>query len=240
MKGSAQSIRPQYVVFGVMIVIILLSWIVPVIRRGAIGEVEAHVSMDSEDAKRKDAPHLYSANRTAPVQAIFNGEVYRTAERIKAVKALAAVASLHVAQQTMKHHQPRTVEELVAGLSSSHLLPPGLEPSEEEPGALQGVTGTLYLRYRPAPLGVEIVSLGQVRMDGPAMLARIPSDDPETEEGAALYIATTLTDVRIPQSFASRSEIVASGWQLEPKRKSILTVEEKSKLLRWIEEQKHP
>ncbi len=239
MKGSSQTIRPQYVVFGVMIAVILLSWFVPVIRRAGVGEVEAHVSLDSEEAKHRTEPALYSANRTAPVQAIFNGEVYRTAERMKAAKALATIASLYLASETMSHRQPKTVEELVAGLVRSHLIPSGLTQADDLPGTLRGVTGTLYVRYRPAPLGVEIVSVGRVRMDGPAMLARVPSDDPETEEGAALYIATTLTDLSIPSGFASKSEIVALGWQLEPQRKSILSAEDKSKLLRWVEEN-HP
>ena len=46
--------------------------------------------------------------------------------------------------------------------------------------------GSLFVRYRPAPLAIEVVALGREQRDGPAILVRVP-DDNSKEGGASLF-----------------------------------------------------
>jgi hypothetical protein len=69
------------------------------------------------------------------------------------------------------------------------------------------------MRYQPEPLEIEIVSIGKERLDGPALILRLPqSGDPQ------LFIATRLDTITIPKPFASEAEIIVSGFTPEPFR----------------------
>ncbi len=145
----------------------------------------------------------------------FDGEVARTAERVGEATALALSASLYAASEQIKGRSPRAAQDLLAGIAAQNLLPPGL--SFAKGGALVSANGSLSVRYRPAPLGVEVVSIGHKPEDGPALIVRIPdelSDKGETE----LFIASSLSDVRIPAPFAQAAEVIALGWSPETLR----------------------
>ena len=155
-----------------------------------------------------------STGRTV-IATMIDGEVARTAERIGEATALALSASLYVANEQIKGRAPRAARDLLAGITAQNLLPPGL--SFTQGGALVSAYSALSIRYRPAPLGVEVVSVGHKPADGPALIVRIPdelSDEGETK----LFIARSLSDVKIPAPFAPAAEVIALGWSPETLR----------------------
>jgi hypothetical protein len=54
-------------------------------------------------------------------------------------------------------------------------------------------------------------------MDGPALLVRVP-DDGMSQDGARLYLATRLDEIRVPEPFAHEAEIITLGFAPEPLR----------------------
>jgi hypothetical protein len=159
------------------------------------------------------------ANQAPPRQIVIattiDGEVARTAERIGEATAMALSASLYAASEQIKGRDPRDTQDLLARIAAKNLLPPGL--SLTKGSALVSAYGALSVRYRPAPLGVEVVSLGNRREDGPALIVRIPDELSDKGE-AKLFIAGSLSDVRIPAPFAPAAEVIALGWSPETLR----------------------
>ena len=156
-----------------------------------------------------------ASTKRASIATTIDGEVARTAERMGEATALALSASLYAASEQIKGRSPRAAQDLLAGITAQNLLPPGLAFTQS--GALVSAYGSLSVRYRPAPLGVEVVSVGHKREDGPAFIVRIPdelSDKGETK----LFIAHSLSDVRIPLPFAPAAEVIALGWSPETLR----------------------
>jgi hypothetical protein len=157
-----------------------------------------------------------SSPRQTVIATTIDGEVARTAERIGEATALALSASLYAAREQIKgRRSPLAAQDLLAGIAAQNLLPPGLEFTRG--GALVSAYSSLSIRYRPAPLGVEVVSVGHRPEDGPALIVRIPdelSDKGETK----LFIARSLSDVKLPTPFAPAAEVIALGWSPETLR----------------------
>ena len=160
------------------------------------------------------APSNQAPPRQIVIATTIDGEVARTAERIGEATALALSASLYAASEQIKGRDPRDTQDLLARIAAKNLLPPGL--SLTQGGALVSAYGALSVRYRPAPLGVEVVSLGN-REDGPALIVRIPDELSDKGE-AKLFVAGSLSDVRIPAPFAPAAEVIALGWSPETLR----------------------
>jgi hypothetical protein len=154
--------------------------------------------------------------RQRNVAAVMGGEVARTVDRLGEAEALALAASLYAATEQIKGRTPKSANDLLTGVASQNLLPPGLSLTQTE-GALASSGGTLYLRYRPKPLAIEVVAIAREQRDGPAILVRIP-DENAKEGGASLFLATRLSDVSVPQAFAPAAEVIAAGWSPEPLR----------------------
>lgn len=159
------------------------------------------------------------------------GEVARTAARLREVTALCMAATLCLAQQEIKSRRaPRSVEELTADMERAKLIPPGLARGQV-PGSFvssrsgskrNGFTSTVHLRYRSNPVAVEVISLGLERLDGPALLMRWPEEPPVTysskgtakkpSAGFTYYAANGLSSVRVPPPFTPPAGIIALGW----------------------------
>jgi hypothetical protein len=163
-----------------------------------------------------EAANVKQASTRQPVIATtIDGEVARTAERIGEATALALSASLYAASEQIQGRDPRDTQDLLARIAAKNLLPPGLSLTKGD--ALVSEYGALSVRYRPAPLGIEVVSLGNRREDGPALIVRIPDELSDKGE-AKLFIAGSLSDVRIPAPFAPAAEVIALGWSPETLR----------------------
>jgi hypothetical protein len=150
--------------------------------------------------------------RQTVIATTIDGEVARTAERIGEATALALSASLYAASEQIKGHAQSSARDLVADVTARNLLPPGVTFTQS--GALVSSYGALSVRYRPAPLGIEVVSIGHRPEDGPALIVRIPDELSDKGE-AKLFIAHSLSDVRIPAPFAPSAEVIAMGWSPE-------------------------
>jgi len=143
----------------------------------------------------------------------MDGEVARTADRIGEATALALSAGLYAATEQLNKRTPRGVRDLLAGVAQKGLMPPGLVGAGSE-GTFVSERGGLSVRYRPAPLGIEVVSIGSKPEHGPALIVRVPDDTSEKGE-SRLYIAGRLTGVTVPAPFASEAELIALGWGAE-------------------------
>ncbi|MCG3145023.1 MAG: hypothetical protein HONDAALG_02564 [Gammaproteobacteria bacterium] len=173
--------------------------------------VDPRVTLDS--ARPLTAVGLTTAARPPEVVSVMDGEVSRTADRIGEATALALASSLYAATEQIKGRAPRSVQDLLSGLAARNLLPPGLAITQSE-GTLSSTYGSISVRYRPMPLGIEVVALGREPADGPALMVRVPDEAAEKGE-ARLYIANRLNGVSIPAPFAPAAEVIASGWSPE-------------------------
>jgi hypothetical protein len=174
------------------------------------GGVDPRVTMENGNGssfKRSttDAP--------SGIATTMDGEVARTADRIGEATALALSAGLYAATEQLNKRTPRGVRDLLAGVALNGLTPPGLMASGSE-GTFVSAHGSLSVRYRPTPLGVEIISIGGKPEYGPALIVRVPSTTSEEGE-ARLYIAGSLTGVTVPAPFATEAELIALGWSPE-------------------------
>lgn len=91
----------------------------------------------------------------------------------------------------------------------------------------------IYVRYRPDPFAIEIVSLGRERLDGPAIIGRIVTGADENAD-AALFIARELGDVALPAPFVPNLQISAMNWSVEPMRERTLAPEEWEQINAWL------
>jgi len=153
--------------------------------------------------------------RQTVIATTIDGEVARTAERIGEATALALSASLYAANEEIKGRAPHSARDLLGVIAARDLVPPGL--SFTQGGGLVSAYNALSVRYRPAPLGIEVVSIGHKPEDGPALIVRIPDELSDKGE-VKLFIANSLSNVRIPTPFAPAAEVIALGWSPEPLR----------------------
>jgi hypothetical protein len=154
-----------------------------------------------------------TADAPSGIATAMDGEVARTADRIGEATALALSAGLYAATEQLNKRTPRSVHDLLAGVALNGLTPPGLA-STENAGTLVSAHGSLSVRYRPVPLGVEVVSVGSKPEYGPALIVRVSGATSEEGE-ARLYIAGSLTGVTVPAPFAPEAELIALGWSPE-------------------------
>jgi hypothetical protein len=158
-----------------------------------------------------------TANRISPRQiaipTMISGEVAHTADRIGEATALALAASLYAASEQIRGRTPRGVRDLLGGLAARNLLPPELSFTQAE-GTLVSPYGNLSVRYRPVPLAIEIVSIGNKPDNGPALILRIP-DEAFKQGETKLFVANSLSSVRVPAPFAPAPEVIALGWSPE-------------------------
>jgi hypothetical protein len=150
----------------------------------------------------------------ARFEAAMNGEVVMTADRIADAVALVFSASVYLGEERLKGRLPGDARTLLLGLSKKGLLPLGLTMSQSVGTLEYSAWGKVSVRYRPKPLGVEVVSIASKPDYGPALIIRAPD---ESLDGAAvrLFVAAHLEGVDIPRPFAPASEVIAMGWNPE-------------------------
>ena len=159
-----------------------------------------------------------------------DGEIAKTAVRVREVTGLLmGLATLAVTEQ-MSNHSPANANALVGLMAKRNLLPPGIRQTPGE-GALISDRATIFARYRSTPLGIEIVSIGGERTDGPAIIVRLAAGG-DDNSGAVLLIARK-AEAPIPTPFAPISQILAIGWSVEPLRERSFTPEEIEQLNAW-------
>jgi len=159
-----------------------------------------------------------------------DGEVAKTAVRVREVTGLLmGLATLAVTEQ-MSNRSSANANALVGLMAQRNILPPGIRQTSGE-GVLISDCATIYTRYRSAPLGIELVSIGSERKDGPAIIVRLAAGG-DDDSGGALLIARK-TEAPIPAPFAPISQILAMGWNIEPLRERSFMPEEIEQLNAW-------
>ncbi len=154
-----------------------------------------------------------AADAPSGIATAMDGEVAHTADRIGEATALALSAGLYAATEQLNKRTPPGVRDLLAGVARKGLTPPSLVGAGDE-GSFVSEHGSLAVRYRPAPLGIEVVSIGSKPEHGPALIVRMPGATSEEGE-ARLYVAGRLTGVTVPAPFANEAELIALGWKPE-------------------------
>jgi hypothetical protein len=135
-----------------------------------------------------------------------DGEVYRTAERLREASA---IASLRV---SMSPENKATTAILKALNLSSPVYdqpaccPPGI--TVDGRAMLLSPFARLILRFRSDPLAIEVIDIPHSREDGPALMVRIPGSGPDDERGS-VFIADRLGDINLPNQLLRSPTVCA-------------------------------
>jgi hypothetical protein len=211
-----QQKRSVLIVAVVVAIILAVRWSSFILPRDT-GRVDPHINL-VEDRGRQIADRQRQQQIAAFV-AVTEGEVFRTEERLREATALATATSVFAANESLNRRIPASVTALLIGVNNAGLLPPGMQLMGSE-GEVSCPRGKLFVRYRPEPIGIEVLSLGKLPLDGPALLIRVPADgfSATNNEGASLYVATSIGSTNLPTPFAHEAEVVALGFAPEPLR----------------------
>lgn len=158
----------------------------------------------------RQAPFVPAAARLA---AVMDGEVCHMADRIAEATALAFSAAVYLGNEDLKGRRPREVQALVSGIAQNQFLPPSLVISQSA-GTLVSPWGSVSVRYRPKPLGIEVISIASKPEYGPALIVRSPDGSSDKAE-ARLFVADRLQGMSMPGPFTSIPELIAQGWSPE-------------------------
>lgn len=207
------NVSPAVVVLGVATAVVLAVTGGGYASRGGFWSPRVDARVYDEDGPERGGRDSAERRRG---RAPFAGEVYTTAERLREVTALALVVSLRAAGAGINQRPARNIAELLAGVRESGLMPPGLEVAENGTTVVSA-GGTHHVRYRPSPLGVEVVSVPHDAKGGPVLMIRIPDEEPAEGSAAPLryYASLRLEGVTLPAPFAPVSEVIATGWKSE-------------------------
>lgn len=157
-----------------------------------------------------------------PTAVLPDGEVERLAARVREVSALVMGLTLLAVQEAIAGHPVQGGEALTARFVTRGLLPPSIRPSPQ-PAILESDHAVLYVRFRAAPLALEIVSLGRTTDDGAPIIGRIMTG---SDENVALFIARQTNGGDIPEPFTSAANMIALHWSAEPWRERTFAVQD--------------
>lgn len=157
-----------------------------------------------------------------------DGEVIRTANRMKEVLSLAYVINLKLIPLRLRNQPvPQTASQLLFDVTRAGLLHPGLK-YDGRTNLISSPLGTIAVRYQPRPEPrFEIVHVGRVPLDGPALMLRFPG---EVEN--QFFQSIGLENIQIPPPFAAVPEVIAAGWTVErlPSYRLVLSPAEREQL----------
>lgn len=167
--------------------------------------------------------------------ALPDGEVERTAARVREVSAMVTGLTLLAVNEAIARQAAPTVRSLTDRFVARGLLPPGVRRHAAN-GVLESERGLIYVRYRPEPLAIEVVSIGRVPPDGPAIIGRLATGADE-DSGAALFIAGRINIAPLPKPFAPTAQVASMGWSVEPLRERTFSPQELEQVDAWLRTQ---
>lgn len=206
MKGTGGSRAAAFVAGGTALLVVAVSLISSI--AGRTGVTDPRVRIMTEVASDKSTE--IRNQRYQSVQKAMTGEVATTAQRLQEATALATAAGLLLASEAVNGRTPAKESDLVAALFKAGLLPQEFSAGQQA-GTVQAPGGVLMVRYRRVPVGVEVVSVGNSRAAGQAILIRVPGDGRSNESG--IWLAGSLDEVVIPSPFTPPTDLIAAGWQ---------------------------
>ena len=174
-----------------------------------------------------------SSVRTAstPARLPDDGEVYRTADRLREASALALAATLYVASQQSQRRSAGSVDSIISALRSQALMPPGI--TSDTPAMLLSDFSKLQLRFRSHPLAIEVLSLPRSTSDGPALIVRLPGSGNDNDRGS-IFLAERLGEISPPAPFASTADCVRGGWINQSIHQTGMPQEQEQQLRAWV------
>ena len=205
-------------------VLVIVPLLIERQKAGRMATVDADVAIsDGEVSTDQDSA---ASNYRWP-----NGEVPRTAERLRDVTGVTIATATFLVEESLHGRMPRDADEILTGIGRHSLIPN--EWRTDQPGVLRTPHGTIHLRYSPRNLTVELISVPNERVDGPAILIRIP--DPEnTAVGTRYFESMQLDGIIYPRPFASIADIIASGWQPRLFKQTQISDPDRAQLERWF------
>ena len=204
-------------------VLVIVPLIIERQKAGRMATVDAHVSIGDDEV---------SGDQTSAARNYRwpNGEVPRTAERLRDVTGVTIAATTFLVEESLHRRAPRDADEILAGISLRKLIPN--EWRTDQPGVLGTPHATIHLRYSPRTLTVELISVPNERIDGPAILIRIP-DSENTAVGTRYFESMQLDGIIYPRPFASIADIIASGWQPRLFKQTQIADSDRARLEQW-------
>lgn len=212
------------VAVGAFIVLVVLPLILQRQNNARMATVDAQVSIG-------DVGPIETQRLNSPTYRWPNSEVPRTAERLRDVTAVAVASMTFVVEGKLAGHVPHDTGAIVTGIAKRRLIPS--EWLTDQPGVLQMPNGSVSLRYSPASVSVEVISVPKERTDGPAILIRLP-DDENVGVGARYFESIQVDGLLYPEPFAPISAIIASGWQPRLFKQTQIADTERAQLEQWV------
>ena len=210
------------VVAAALCVLVIVPLLIERQKAGRMATVDAHVSIGDGEVSDSQAS---ASNYRWP-----NGEVPRTAERLRDVTAVAIAAATFLVEESLHGRIPTDADDLLTGIGRRSLIPN--EWRTDQPGVLRTSHATLHLRYSPRNLTVEVISVPNERVDGPAILIRIP-DGENTAVGTRYFESMQLDGIVYPRPFTSIADIIASGWQPRLFKQTQIADSDRAQLEQW-------
>lgn len=192
-------------------------------KAGRMATVDAHVSIG--DGEVSDGEASAASNYRWP-----NGEVPRTAERLRDITAVAIAAATCLLDESLHGRVPRDADEIIAGIDQRKLI--AKEWRTDQSGVLRTPNATIHLRYSPRSLTVELISVPNERMDGPAILIRIP-DSENVAVGNRYFESMQLDGIIYPRPFAPIADVIATGWQPHLFKQTQIADIDRARLEQW-------
>lgn len=211
------------VALGGFLVLFVLPLMIHRQKSGEMATVEAHVSIGESGSGHRTQGN--SINYRWP-----DSEVPRTAERLRDVTAVAIASMTYVVEGAIRGRPPRNVNEILDGISRRELIP--REWLTSQSGVLQMPNGTVHLRYSPANLSVEAISVPKDRADGPGLFIRLP-DTENITVGARYFESMQLDAILYPSPFAPLPLVISAGWHPRPFKQTQLPDAERAQLEQW-------
>jgi hypothetical protein len=190
------------VIAAALCVLVIVPLLIERQKAGRMATVDAYVSIG--DGEVSDGPASAASNYRWP-----NGEVPRTAERLRDITAVAIAAATCLVEESLHGRAPREADEIITRVDQRKLI--ASEWRTDEPGVLRTPHDTIHLRYSPRNLTVELISVPNERIDGPAILIRIPdSETPQSELAISSRCNSTESSIRVP-SHPSLTSLLQAG-----------------------------
>lgn len=172
------------------------------------------------------APQIEAASQKTSASpspsALPDGEVERTAARVREVSALVMGLTLLAVQEAMTGQPVPSGEDLTERFIARQFLPPTIRPAAAR-AVLESESAVLYVRYRVEPLALEVVSLGRIPQDGAPIIGRIVTG---SDEHSALFIARQIKGATLPDPFLPAAQVIALNWSAEPWRERAFAPQE--------------
>jgi hypothetical protein len=196
-----------------------------------VGSVDPSVSIERSQG---DDSNIKTGNNS--VNLPDDGEVYRTADRLREASALALAAALYAANEQANRHFIPNAAELIAGIRSAGLVPPDMRFDAR--AMLLSDRSKLLLRFRPDPFAIEVLSFPHSREDGPALMIRLPGIADDGEHGS-VFIADRLGEIDPPAPFGALTDCVRGGWIDQSFDQAEIPTAEQQQLRAWLVAKRH-